>query len=106
MEPTTLEKSKKLAKIIIILSLVIFLTLMAVLAITNSRKTKPEITRKELILDLPHITKDYSIVYSENKDQIYVNAINPPYQKNKQKALDWLKTQGANISKLNIKYFP
>ena len=105
MLPANLKESKKYALIAAgIIVLVLGLVVYGI--ITSKRSSQVAKTRQELILNLPYLTTDYSVVYSENKNQIYVNVIKPPYEENRAKALDWLKSQGADPNKLNIVYTP
>lgn len=103
----TLVQSKKYFKIssIILVIFLIFLTVLIIRSIPKKNHSS-EAQRQELILNLPHITKDYSIVFAPNNDQIYVNIINPPYEQNREFAIEWIKSQGFDPEKLEIVYFP
>lgn len=105
MFPVNLKESKKFALMAAFIALLL-LGLIAYGIIASGRSSKALKTRQELILNLPYLTADYSVVYSENKDQIYVNVLKPPYEENRQKALDWIRSQGANPTKLNLVYTP
>ncbi|SRR3990167_120282 len=105
MLPANLKESKKYALVALGL-IVLVLGLIAYGIITSRRSSQEAKTRQELILDLPYLTAEYSVVYSENKDQIYVNVLKPPYEENRAKALEWIKSQGADPNKLNIFYTP
>ncbi|OGD84657.1 hypothetical protein A2696_01540 [Candidatus Curtissbacteria bacterium RIFCSPHIGHO2_01_FULL_41_13] len=104
-ETFNLEKSKKIVKIAIIFSIIVLVFLFIGIFTLNKPSQPKEISRQDLILNLPYITEDYSISYSTKKDQIYVN-VKDPYEQNRQKALEWIKSQGADPSKLNIFYTP
>jgi len=102
-----LQKSKKYALIIVGVLLLSFIGLFIVGTFFSKKQEGPkQITKQELSLRLPYITKEYSVVYSQDKNQIYVNVLNPPYEENRQKALKWIKKQGADPNKLNIFYTP
>ena len=102
LKTLSLQQSRKYVLIVAIFGLLVFVAL--VIGIFASKPK--DIKREELILKLPYYSQNFSIVYSGNKNQIYVNIINPPYEKNQQEALNWLKSQGANPTKLNIFYTP
>src|SRR3989344_4164125 len=104
-----LTKSRRYVLIGVVLIVIIFVLLIAFglsQKSTPKQKEDKEITRQELVLNLPYLTSDYSIVYSQNKDQIYINVLKPPYEENRQRALEWIKHQGADPAKLNIIYTP
>ena len=102
-----LEKSKKYAIFAAILIFSILGLLLYGILTSKPKSTTPkELTRQQVILKLPYLTADFTIVYANEKDQIYVNVLKPPYDTNRQKALDWLISQGADPQKLNIFYTP
>lgn len=107
MFQTELAKSRKYALIGAVLIVFIIFALIIAAGLSRKSVSEPkEITRQDLILNLPHLTSDYSIVYSQDKDQIYINVLKPPYEENRQKALKWIRDQGVDPTKLNISYTP
>jgi len=105
VETSNLHKSRKLLQFGLVATFIFIAVLIIGIVITQFNKPKTK-SRNEIVLELPHITADYSIVYSDNKDQIYINVINPPYDENRKKAVDWLLSQGADLNSLKIKYLP
>lgn len=53
-----------------------------------------------------YVTKEFGVIYSKDNKTLFINIFKPPYDTNRQKALDWLKGQGAEPEKLNIIYTP
>ena len=105
LQTFNLQKTKKIVKIGT-LFIAIILALLVIGLFTLNRENQPQkISRQDLILNLPYITKEFSVVYSSKKDQIYVNT-KAPYEQNRQKALNWIKSQGADPQKLSITYTP
>jgi len=105
LQTFNLQKTIKIVKIGT-LFIIIILALIVIGLFTSNRQNQPKnISRQDLILNLPYITKEFSVVYSSKKDQIYVNT-KAPYEQNRQKALDWIKSQGADPETLKIFYTP
>lgn len=107
----SLKQSKKYA--ILIAAFFIVATAASIIALvsqksqTETPQPSPQtVTKEQLITKLPYITSDFSVVYSEDQNQIYVNILKTPYEENRQKALDWLSQQGANPSSLNLIFTP
>jgi hypothetical protein len=97
----TLDKSKKIfwlaAAFIVVTSAVLIISILA---------TPSDDTRQEFISKIPHYTTQYTIVYSKEKDQIYVNILKEPYEENRKNADDWVKSNGQNPQDLKIIYYP
>ena len=107
MSQIDLAKSKKYFLLIVIPIIFIIIGILIVGIILQKKNSLPKkISQQELILELPYLTQDYSIVYSNNKNQIYINVFKPPYEENRLKALKWIKDQGVDPTKLNISYTP
>lgn len=98
----SLQQSKKYALVIAIFGLLVFVALVIGIFVSKPK----DIKREKLILKLPYYSQNYSIVYSDDKNQIYVNVINPPYEENRREALYWIKSQGADPTTLNFFYTP
>lgn len=110
MEQTDLSKLKKPTLIAIIFVIIIILFVIGVLisGSSNSKNVKEQSEeRLELIQEkIPYATQEFSVSYSEKKDQIYINALKPPYEENQEKAVNWLKQNGYKPENLDIIYFP
>ena len=105
LQTFNLQKTKKIVKIGT-LFIVIIIALLAIGLFTSNRENQPQkISRQDLILNLPYITKEFSVVYSSKRDQIYVNT-KAPYEQNRQKALEWIKSQRVDPETLKIFYTP
>ena len=98
--PFSLAQSKKFIVLAFVLT-IIFITLLIIWVLASGTFNQS----KRLARNLPYFTPEFTIVYSSEKDQIYVNVLKPPYEANRQKALTWLQTQGANPTKLNIIFY-
>ncbi len=110
MNGTELQKSKKYVLILALAVIGLLALAITIIALwpkssSQSPSTTPKISRQEFIDNLsehPLLTRDYGVVYSKENGQIYISVINPPYEENYQKALDWIKSQGIDPASLKI----
>lgn len=78
-------------------------------AAAEGLKNDPIIQRgyiiEALIEKLPYETDQYLIEYVRDKSLFYITIKENPFSKNKQAAIDWLKSQGIeDISWINVEY--
>lgn len=95
----TLEKSKRVFWVFA--GVVVLIVVVIVFSIVSDRSA-----RREFISKIPYYTTEFTIVYSKEKDQIYVNALKEPYEENRKKADDWIKSNGQNPQNLKLIYYP
>ncbi|MDO8487141.1 MAG: hypothetical protein Q7S45_02535 [Candidatus Curtissbacteria bacterium] len=107
-ETNRLQESRRIAlPLAIVIGIILLISMVIIFGVLNKKSPPPgSQTREKVILNLPRLTADYSIVYGERTDHIYINLINEPYDQNYQKAIKWLKDQGADIEELNIQVTP
>lgn len=108
MPEFNLTSSKKLIPVFGFLLLFILITIaISILKSGNSQENKSTDRKSDISqVGLPYLTVDYSIVLSEETNQININIINPPYEQNRTKALEWLVSKGVNIGDFDIIYTP
>lgn len=97
-----LEKSRRVASIIA--GVVALAAITIALSIILTKQAPP--SRESFISKLPYYQKEFTIVYSQKKDQIYVNILSQPYQENRAKADEWIRSQNIEPKSLNIEYAP
>src|SRR3990167_10119108 len=93
LAPSNLQRTKRTIFIVAVVFIAIFTAITLFAIFNNPKKTSNTLATGQFAKNLPYITKDYSITYSKEKDQYYVNLLKPPYEINRQKALDWIKSQ-------------
>lgn len=99
----TLKNSKKIFWVITGF-IILTITVLIISIILTGKSNKA--SRQEFISKIPYYQQEFTISYSKNKDQIYINVIKEPYDLNKQKAEKWIKDNGQNPQQLKILYTP
>lgn len=109
MFQVSFNQSKKYFIISIAVIILAFLLIVGLIvnSLLKANRAKTVILpRQEIISKLPYFSEGFSVTYSKSKDQLYVNVLKEPYEENRKKALDWLRSKGANPEKLEIFYTP
>ena len=109
MPELNLASSKKYIYIFLAVTTLI-VTVLAILVITSRKPAqiqKTTITKEDFIQKaLPYTSEQFGIIYNSKKQTLYVNVFKPPYEENRQKALEWVKNRGIDPAEFKIFYSP
>lgn len=99
----TLNNSRRYFSVTIGVILLVVILIVGSILFSKQKNTEP---REEFIDKIPYIQQEFSISYSKEKDQIYVNVLKEPYEENRQRALKWIEDNGQNPNNLKLFYTP